>query len=100
MKISTTLLQRNDFELKSTMLLSPRVSHLVAISDSFVRTIHLHSDVIRLLLAEDCHFGSKRRQVKPGDLLIELFGEEVDIVLVGLRLFPVLQDPAEPRPDW
>merc|ERR1719414_2434056 len=44
--------------------------------------INLDSDVVRLRLAELRELGTKRRQVQVGNLLIQCFGQQIDIVLV------------------
>merc|ERR550514_87590 len=50
-----------------------------------------HTDVVGLLLREHSEVGTKSREVQLRHLLVQLFGQQVDIVLVGLGLLPVLQ---------
>mmetsp|Transcript_71842 Transcript_71842/g.232493 ORF Transcript_71842/g.232493 Transcript_71842/m.232493 type:complete len:298 (+) Transcript_71842:120-1013(+) len=51
-----------------------------------------HADVVGLLLRQLRELSAQRRQVQPRHLLVELLGQQVDVVLVGLRLLPVLQE--------
>jgi len=54
------------------------------------RAIRSHTNVISLLLREFGQIGSKCRKVELGDLLIQSFGKEVDIVLVRLAALVIV----------
>merc|ERR1712238_637839 len=49
------------------------------------------ANVLGLLLRRQRELGSKRRQVQACDLLVQVLGQQVHIVLVGLGLLPILQ---------
>merc|ERR1712012_1421304 len=49
------------------------------------------TQIARLIRSELRQLGPKRGQMQPGDLLVELLREEVDLILVGLCLLPVLE---------
>merc|ERR1712203_1331046 len=54
--------------------------------------IHSDANVIGLLLAELGQLCTQSRQVQICDLLIQSFGQQIDIVLVCLGLLPILQE--------
>ena len=57
-----------------------------------VRAPDLHTDVVRLLLAQCCHFSTKCRQVQSCNLFVQFLGEQIHLILVCLGLSPVLED--------
>merc|ERR1712139_190052 len=65
---------------------------LVPVGVGLVRTIHLHTDVIGLLLAQSCHVSPQCGQMQSRNLLVQLLWQQVYVVFVSLRLFPVLED--------
>merc|ERR1712025_989922 len=65
---------------------------LVTVVVTLERTIGAHADVVGLLLREHSQLGSQCREVQLRDLLVQLLRQQVDIVLVGLGLLPILQD--------
>src|SRR5215468_11660382 len=58
---------------------------LVAVVVRLVRALDRHADVLRLLLGELGQLDPERVQVQPGDLLVQVLGQNVDTdrVLVG-----------------
>merc|ERR1719378_307646 len=52
----------------------------------------LHTDVVCLFLAQCGEFGTKRGQVQAGNLLVQVFGQQVHLVFVCLCLLPVLEE--------
>merc|ERR1712032_1184519 len=66
--------------------------HSVPVGIALEGPAHLHANVIGLLLRGHSELGAQRRQVQRSDLLVERLGQEIYIVLVGLRLLPVLQE--------
>merc|ERR550514_2188748 len=67
-------------------------AYLVAVVGALEGPLNLHADVVRLLLRELRELGTQGWEVQPRDLLVQLLGEEVDIILVCLRLLPVLHE--------
>lgn len=59
-----------------------KASRLVTVGLGLVGTRDLDADVVGLVRAELSEDGAELTDVEAGDLLIELLGEEVDIVLV------------------
>merc|ERR1711900_126807 len=53
--------------------------------------IRAHPDVVCLLLRELRKVGTQSREMQLRDLFVQLLWQEVDVVLVGLCLLPVLQ---------
>merc|ERR1719401_910763 len=64
----------------------------VAVSVRLEGALSLDADVISLLLAELCEAGTQGWQVERCHLFVKLLGQEINIVLVGLRLLPILED--------
>merc|ERR1711988_355845 len=65
---------------------------LVAVMIALEGPIDSHADVVGLLLGKCRQIGTQRRQMQLRNLLIQLLGQQVYIVLVGLCLLPVLQE--------
>merc|ERR1719213_34265 len=63
----------------------------VAVVVTLERPSDRNADVVGLFLREHSKIGTERGQVQLGHLLVQLLGQQVDIVLVGLDLLPVLQ---------
>ena len=63
----------------------------VAVGVGLEGSLHRHADVLRLLFAQNGHAGAEGRQVEGGHLLVQLLGQQVDVVLVLLLLGAVLQ---------
>merc|ERR1711953_1001815 len=66
----------------------------ISVRVTLVWTSHLHSNVVRLLLAQLCEVSTQSWKVKPCNLLIKFFGQQIDVVLVFARsvgLFPIPQ---------
>merc|ERR1712072_558637 len=55
-------------------------------------TSHLDTNVVRLFLRELRQLSAKRWQMQACNLLVQLLGQQVYIILVGLGLLPVLQE--------
>merc|ERR1712004_127837 len=53
--------------------------------------VAFHADVVGLLPRELCELGAQCRQVQARNLLVKLLGQQVDFILVRLRLLPILQ---------
>merc|ERR1711918_1295 len=51
-----------------------------------------HTDVVCLLLGQNRHLGTPSWEVQRGHFFVQSLWKKVDIVLVRLRLFPVLQE--------
>merc|ERR1712139_694137 len=51
-----------------------------------------HTDVVCLFLGQNRHLGTQCRKVQRGHLFVQSLRKKVDIVLVCLRLFPILQE--------
>merc|ERR1712070_320420 len=60
-------------------------------------TRHLHANVVCLFFAQLSQLCAKCGEMQAGDLFIQLFWQQVHVVLVCLRLFPVLQDVELPQ---
>merc|ERR1712196_766404 len=70
------------------------VLRLVAVRIRLVGAANRHVDVLGLLLRERGELRAERREVEPGDLLVELLRKEVDLVsrvLTGVALLPELE---------
>merc|ERR1712190_454209 len=63
----------------------------VAVAVALEGALHLHANVVGLLLAQRRELGAQSRQVQSGHLLIQLLRQEIHLVLVALVLLPVLQ---------
>merc|ERR1712146_310209 len=72
-------------------------SNSIPVGIAFEGALHLHTDVVSLLLAQLRELSTQGRQVQPGHLLVQLLRQEVDLVLVALALLPVLQDVQLPQ---
>merc|ERR1740123_1285493 len=80
--------------IRVTLQLTPVhkvTQHLVAVSVGLEGALNRHADVVSLLLRQLRHLSSQSWQMKGSNLLVELLRQEVDFVLVGLRLLPILQ---------
>merc|ERR1719487_2780956 len=67
---------------------------LVAVGVRLVGAANWHVNVLGLLLGERGELRAERREVEPGDLLVELLRKEVDLVklvLPGVALLPKLE---------
>merc|ERR1711976_930769 len=64
----------------------------VAVGVWLVWSFHLHTDVVGLVLGQLSHLGTEGWQVQAGNLLVQLLGQQVHLVLVGLGLLGILQD--------
>merc|ERR1719464_436325 len=64
----------------------------VSVGVGLVRPGDLRSDVVSLLPAQLSQFCSECGEVQPGNFLVKLFREQVDLVLVPLVLLPVLEE--------
>jgi hypothetical protein len=70
------------------------VLRLVAVRVRLVRPAHRHVDVVSLLLREDGKLRAERREVEPGNLLVEVLREQVHLVglvLAAVALLPELE---------
>merc|ERR1712167_80903 len=65
---------------------------LVTVVVTLERALGAHSDVVGLLLRERSQAGSQCRQVQLRNLLVQLLRQQVNVVLVGLGLLPILQN--------
>merc|ERR1712187_655272 len=63
----------------------------IAVRRTLEGSFNFHTNVIRLLLRQGSQLSTQCWKVKPGDLLVQLFGEQIHVVLVGLCFFPVLE---------
>merc|ERR1719158_2806442 len=63
----------------------------VSVGVGLVWSFALDTNIVGLLLRQCGELCAKSRQVKPSHLLIQLFGEEVHVVLV-LLLFHILEE--------
>merc|ERR1712187_477135 len=66
-------------------------AHLITVSVWLVGAINGYSNVISLLFRQFCEFSPKGSQVQSGDLLVEAFWQQVDVVLVTLVVLPIIQ---------
>merc|ERR1712087_289088 len=64
----------------------------IAVGVALEGALHLHADVVSLLLAQLRELSAQGWQMQPGHLLVQLLRQEIDIVFVALALLPVLQD--------
>eukprot|EP00746_Dinoflagellata_sp_MGD_P160228 gnl/MRDRNA2_/MRDRNA2_86823_c0_seq7.p1 gnl/MRDRNA2_/MRDRNA2_86823_c0~~gnl/MRDRNA2_/MRDRNA2_86823_c0_seq7.p1 ORF type:complete len:107 (+),score=6.80 gnl/MRDRNA2_/MRDRNA2_86823_c0_seq7:247-567(+) len=60
------------------------LTSLVPVCVRLVGSLPLDTNVVRLLLRQCCELCTKSRQVEPGHFLIQLFGQEVHVILVLL----------------
>merc|ERR1711935_459962 len=67
------------------------MQYLIAVSVGLEGAVVTHANVLSLLLRKLRHLSTQSWQTKGGNLLVELLWQEVDIVLVGLGLLPILQ---------
>merc|ERR1719162_2582637 len=67
-------------------------ARLIPVGVALERALRLHSNVVSLLLGEYSEVGAKRWQMQAGDLLVQILGKKVDILLVALAFLPVLQE--------
>ena len=67
--------------------------HLVAVRVGLEGTLGLNAQVLGLGLGENGELGAEAVKVEAGDLLVEVLGEEVDVlaVLLGGALLPELE---------
>merc|ERR1712184_36251 len=68
-----------------------RTCHSVSVGITLEGPSLFHSNVVSLLLAELRQLGAQGWKVKAGDFLVQILWQKVDIVLVTLVLFPVLE---------
>jgi len=88
----TTLRTRNLDIAKNrplTTKLGKTTSYSIAVSVTFERTRDLNSDVIRLLLSGNCQHRTQSWKVQSGDLLIEILGKQIDVILVAFVFLPI-----------
>merc|ERR1711879_928413 len=71
--------------------ITPSTRNLIPVRVALERTLGLHADVVRLLLGELRQLCAQGGQVQARDLLVQGLRQQVDVVLVGLGLLPVLQ---------
>jgi len=67
--------------------------YLIAVVSRLERTLHWDTDVVGLVLGELSELDTQRTQVKTGDLLVQVLGEDVDLsalVLVSVLVSPQL----------
>merc|ERR1712019_133158 len=64
---------------------------LITVSVWLVGAINWHSDVISLLFRQFCELSTKGSQMQSGDLLVEAFWQQVNVVLVTLVVLPIVQ---------
>merc|ERR1719162_1374505 len=67
-------------------------ARLIPVGVALERALRLHSNVVSLLLGEYSEVGAKRWQMQAGNLLVQILGKKVDILLVALAFLPVLQE--------
>merc|ERR1712176_1724553 len=64
----------------------------VPVGVSLERASNLHTNVVSLLFRQLGQLGTEGWQMKSRDFLVQLFRQEVHLVLVRLGLLPVLQE--------
>lgn len=62
-----------------------RTKFLIAVAIRLERTLHRDSNVVSLLLGQNCEFGSELSKMETGNFLVELLGEQVDLLGVLAR---------------
>src|ERR1700722_2010567 len=62
----------------------PAAVGLVAVGVGLVGPVHRHADVRRLLLGEGGELHAQRVEVQTGNALVEVLGQDVDLVLVAV----------------
>merc|ERR1719231_487970 len=65
--------------------------YLITVSVRLVGAINGYSNVISLLFRQFCEFSTKGSQMQSGDLLVETFWQQVNVVLVTLVVLPIIQ---------
>merc|ERR1711862_789465 len=66
-------------------------AHLITVSVWLVGAINGYSNVISLLFRQYREFSTKGSQVQSGDLLVEAFWQQVNVILVTLVVLPIIQ---------
>merc|ERR1712048_606535 len=56
------------------------------------RSLWFYSDIVSLLLGQQGQLRAQRRKVQAGHLFIEVFREQVDLILVSFVLLPICQE--------
>merc|ERR1712087_356194 len=63
----------------------------ITVGVTFERTIDFNADIVCLLLRWHCQDSTQRWKMQSCNLLIEVFGEQINLVLVTLLLLPIRQ---------
>merc|ERR1712014_334032 len=93
---SDTTMTKGSMQVRAKMLYKAP-DHSVTVGVALVGALHLHANVVSLLLAQCRELSTQGWQMQPGHLLVQLLRQEVHLVLVALVLLPILQDVQLPQ---
>merc|ERR1712056_66782 len=84
----------NDQRRLKTAHVKSRQTHDVSITVGvwLERTLWFYSNIVSLLFGQRSQLRAQRRKVQAGDLFIEVFREQVDLILISLVLLPIRKE--------